>query len=745
VEDVRRTVAAATPAAPSSDEIAAVSRLDALRAPQLRAGTVLAAPQAPASDNGGYIHAPSYAQASAAAVLRAGYMSHLGTTSEAVLSVDLSSERVRDALWLLDGVRGGQSASELLGYRFEESLDEQGLQPYVQPFRDRFPIVGAELTPTQPAAESVSASNVVDGLALRAAYAAKQFVAGASWGSTFPAPVAADQTKVIAAIAALDDTVDALSDLSLSESIFQIVGGNSSRAGALLDAVSRGEYAPDPQVVETSRAGIDLTHRGLALFGSATESAAAWKAIAAHPRALVEPALDAWASTLLPDPTIVRCSVSAGTSNAVVSLADLDIGPLDFIALAGAAPQATELEARIRYHANLSPSAGTATIAFDTTGLAAGTIGFPAALAAARSAGALIGSARALGPSDLCEAAVDPATAGGAYVSAELASRVGVALTGFDAALSALQTATAGLPGSADAVRTALIACAAYGVPSAVPATSSGSDPSLGAIAGAAIADMQKRRALVTAAPAAVDDCIAAANALFADSVTVLPRTTAPNATTFGAAFGVALVPAALVDAPSAWLQQLTHVRDGIARLDDALTLAELLTSNDRAPLQLAQLPPVPSDRWLGLPLDPAAAAPASGRVAIAAIVNGSVATSTDFAGLVIDEWPERIPSPAQTAAVAFHCDEPKSRAPQALLLAVSPDARATWDDELLLATLEDTLQRAKIRSVDLDSLIDVGQILPATYVPLNLQQATIAARFRMTATEVAQYHAPSL
>jgi hypothetical protein len=67
---------------------------------------------------------------------------------------------------------------------------------------------------------------------------------------------------------------------------------------------------------------------------------------------------------------------------------------------------------------------------------------------------------------------------------------------------------------------------------------------------------------------------------------------------------------------------------------------------------------------------------------------------------------------------------------------------RATWDDELLLATLQDALQLAKIRTVDLDSLVEVGQILPAAYVPMNLQQDTIATRFRMTAAEVAEYHA---
>jgi len=202
-------------------------------------------------------------------------------------------------------------------------------------------------------------------------------------------------------------------------------------------------------------------------------------------------------------------------------------------------------------------------------------------------------------------------------------------------------------------------------------------------------------------------------------------------------------LPASAADAPDAWVQQLTHVRPGIARLDAALTLAELVSGAARPPLTLAQLPAPPggaADRWLGLPLDPSAAAPISGRVALEALVTGNLNTAADFAGLLCDEWPERIPAPTQSAAVSFHYEEPKSRAPQALLLAVCPDARAAWDDELLLATLQETLQLAKIRTVDLDSMIDLGQILPALYVPMNLQPATIATRFRLTAAEVEAY-----
>jgi hypothetical protein len=153
----------------------------------------------------------------------------------------------------------------------------------------------------------------------------------------------------------------------------------------------------------------------------------------------------------------------------------------------------------------------------------------------------------------------------------------------------------------------------------------------------------------------------------------------------------------------------------------------------------------VSPDRWLGLPLDPAAAAPVSGRVSLAALGFGDLTVASDLAGLLVDEWPERIPSTKQSAAVAFHYDEPKSRAPQALLLAICPDSRPEWDDELLLATLQETLQLAKIRTVDLDSLTDVGQILPALYVPMNLQQATISTRFRMIRAEVEAFRAPDI
>jgi hypothetical protein len=159
------------------------------------------------------------------------------------------------------------------------------------------------------------------------------------------------------------------------------------------------------------------------------------------------------------------------------------------------------------------------------------------------------------------------------------------------------------------------------------------------------------------------------------------------------------------------------------------MTATQLLGAQRPTPLELAQLPASAADRWLGLPLDPAHP-PLQGRIAIEALTIGDPTTDNSLAGLMIDQWLDRIPSQTTSAGVSFHFEEPKSRAPQALLLAVCPDARANWDLTLLRAILEETLALAKARAVDLDSINEVGQILPALYFPFNLQGATPAVRF---------------
>lgn len=90
-----------------------------------------------ANGNQGYVHTPSLTHAATAAVLRSGYLSHKQTSAgeESPFAVNLSSDRVHRAKWMLDGVRQGQSLGTLLGYRFERGLHEKQLDRFINRFR----------------------------------------------------------------------------------------------------------------------------------------------------------------------------------------------------------------------------------------------------------------------------------------------------------------------------------------------------------------------------------------------------------------------------------------------------------------------------------------------------------------------------------------------------------------------------------------------------------------------------------
>jgi hypothetical protein len=93
--------------------------------------------------SGGFVHAPSLGQAATAAVLRSGYLANRGGSAQP-FAIDLSSQRVRHAQWLLDGVRQGQSLAALLGYRFERGLHENHpgveLDTFIEAFRKLAPL-----------------------------------------------------------------------------------------------------------------------------------------------------------------------------------------------------------------------------------------------------------------------------------------------------------------------------------------------------------------------------------------------------------------------------------------------------------------------------------------------------------------------------------------------------------------------------------------------------------------------------
>src|SRR5262249_52167230 len=121
--------------------------------------------------NGGHIHAPSLTQARTAAVLRSGYLANATPANPQTMAVNLSSDRVRLALSLLEGIRNGQNLGALLGYRFERGLHDEHrvaeVDKFIYPLRKAFPLVADSLsttkTPSDVPFEAIEARNVLDG------------------------------------------------------------------------------------------------------------------------------------------------------------------------------------------------------------------------------------------------------------------------------------------------------------------------------------------------------------------------------------------------------------------------------------------------------------------------------------------------------------------------------------------------------------------------------------------------------
>lgn len=725
----------AAPRQPVTEPVAGlVADLDARRLGLFPKAPRPQPPLAAPADNGGFILAPSQAQAATAAVLRSAYLSHQGGAEEGLLALDLSSERVRRARYILDGVRQGQPLGALLGYQLERGMHDAALDPYIQPLRDRFPIATGKLTPASPTDETPGASDVVDALALDRARADGALAPGADWGPGLPGP-GSERDRLLALFAALDDTVDAISDLGVAETVYQTMRGNPDRAGGTLDGLSQAQHLPDPQVVLTPRGGTDHTQRVITLIAGAPACAAAWAAIPATPRSLAEPWLDAWLSALLPDPAAIQATVTytsgqAAPVTAAVHLSDLAVGPLDVLAMSRVTAQAqrSELDARIIYNA-VPVGATDVTIDYPQ---APGTVGFADLLVLARLLDDLLAGARALAAGDLAppEASVAPG-----IDIAELNGRATATRTAINALVTNLASAAAGTL-TADAARDAITGAALYGLAGAIPPSrrGSGADPTLAAQAESLHDALAKRAAALAPIMLKPDDPAPALELFtlaFGKSLLVLPRLTPPDPAPLRTALAAdpALIGANRT-AIERWRQQLTHVLAGVSRLDLAFLAAEVIAGATTPPVRIAQIPATAGDRWLALP--PAAGSnPVGGRTAIAAHVTGDVTdTTAAWSGLAIDAWPERVPSARESAAVAFHHDDPKTRAPQALLLCACPDLARGWDDATIAELLRETLELARVRTVDLSSVGDAGQLIPALYFPFNLEQDTIEVDF---------------
>jgi hypothetical protein len=166
------------------------------------------------------------------------------------------------------------------------------------------------------------------------------------------------------------------------------------------------------------------------------------------------------------------------------------------------------------------------------------------------------------------------------------------------------------------------------------------------------------------------------------------------------------------------WLQSLSRVRTRIADFALASAAAQWMTGHE------PQLVPVQLPRRAG---DPWAAAqwatpPSQGDVMSVMTVDAPATLNADVEGLLLDEWIETVPTTRETTGFVFNFDRPNAAAPQALLLAVPPNADGRWRWPELVGTVTDTFDRARLRAIEPDIIQSSAlfQALPMTLMPFT-------------------------
>ena len=745
-------------------------------------------------DNEGFIHAPSINHAIAAAVLRSAYKANRqdqGAGSR--LAINLSSERVRMALQLLDGLQHGLEMGAVLGFQFERGLHERylglgvELDEFIQPLRKQYPLtvpVGEAADNHQPDYQS----QVLNGQALLKAVLAavhwddlpeeiplRQLLTRNNFAQCPPllSKLTGDKKKLTAIISEVDrmaDAFDALGDLVMSESVYQIVQGNHVRAAAVLESLGKGRAMQTPQIIDTPRTGTVVTQRVLWQLPVATAPAAGWGGAAASLRATAEPALNAYLGQLLGPAAGIRCVVRvqaapgppptatpAPVDTFTVSVADLKWQPIDYFY--HALDQATLAQA-VQYFVRQQHSLPDITTVQAQLGARA--VEWEPAVRTFYELDYLLtqlrkvlGNARATGADDFLDATTTPDKLNpGQHQVAELDARIRPVLkayqtwqTDFDAE-PWLQPLLAGTKSAEQLVLTdvsqariiALLGRAqAEGVPNAIPvafrpdATGAGQPAQSRLALLRQLLDVQRERAkrakaaeqLLAALPAdasaaaQVAALTGVARALFGKQFLVLPRYQLSNAADllpqlaapFDAATGLLRHGGPL--AMSRFLARIGRVRTPLYAFE-LLGLGVEALGGPRPPLLPAQLPAEPGAYWLGSDY-PADYQPATDKLSLV-VANAALLSEPVQVGLLVDEWVEVIPNPRQTTGLVYNYDQPNATPPQTLLLAVCPTQKARWDWDDLLYTLIDTLELAKLRAVEPDHLeqSELAHVLPA-------------------------------
>lgn len=719
-------------------------------------------------ENQGFIHAPSTGQAIAAAILRAGYRANAASEENLTnrFSVNLSSARVRSALYLIDGVRNGNELGALLGYQFERGLHERyqeaEMDKFILPFRLKYPLV----VPIEDVANgaTTSVANVVNGLTLleevNAVIKDLEFPPGAilydlltqnNFEHTPPAIrdlILNDGGNNMALrvllkeIDRMADAMDAVGDVALSESVYQLVQGNHVRAAAVVSALAEGRAIPDPQIVQTPRTGTVVTQRVvLPLLPRKTSEVPLNWPDSPTPRALAEPSLNYWLGDLMGNPTNIRCMVAYQIGEdgfeTIVSLADLAIQPLDVLFLLNFQGEnaVSELENRVvRFLQGQNPEKTIRSIIlqaqqrdelWDT-----GILTFFEFETLVKTLRDLFANAMPLQATDLAH---PTATYDRQNPGSQLENEFSTRILPLADELVALQAAIAIwvdnratwneiLPESADLTEAASLAVQAanLGVANAFPGPEMLGSPKTmllhlkGLLAAVTRTNdlVEPLRAKAGQANLNVKDQVLAlvdiTKTIFGKTFPVAPRFQVSNFADLDQQLQLSVDQDLLRHLRTTggdmqeWLQGVAPVRPAVLALETVGLMADAF-GQPLPELVPLQLPFRNGDYWLGAEF-PDGFTPGGDKLSLV-VLNKEVLGNDENCGFSLDEWVEIIPNQIETTAVSFHYDQPNAEPPQTVLLAVTPERTGQWEWDHLLYTLEETLALAKNRAVEPDHL----------------------------------------
>ena len=603
-----------------------------------------------------FIHAPSLDQAAAAAVMRSAAR-RASAAGSAHAEIDLSSRRVRLARWILEGVRGGRSLGELLGTRFERAVKGTPGEAQLPTLRARF--------------GSPRAVGVLDGLALQQ-----------------EGPPSNAEASVVHAAEGLSDALDAVADALTAESVYQIVKGHPESALTTLEGIANGEQPPALTVTESPAPGVRLTHR-IAISMPAGFEAPGWT-VRDTVRAKAEPLLDAWCGVTLGPADATTVTVEDGHRSVAVPLSALEIAAIDVVL--SCRDGVDELIERIvRAAVAIQPDLSEPRVMQDRawkelTGLC-------------RTVAGVLVHGDALRADTF-----EPPSALGTAADEEfgdLPARVAGAVTELSASRDALLARTD--------LHTAALRAAAFGI--RVPGAPLGAQPSSEQL-GALLAATESR--LAAAATGSPRDRL---RALFGGDlpgvVTFTPRDPSALATASEPP------PASLFGsdrlAPAQWLDAVARTHPNTARLAEVLLRLDMGERPAPAPL-VAQAPWTPGDRWIATSFSADGGRIPAGRLSVLIHAPAGFNSGLPLGGLLIDAWTELIPARQQDTAMALRFNNAGTRAPQVILLAVSPDPSKAWTTDTLVDVLSQTLMMTRFR-MQPSTTMSQGGHMPLVYL----------------------------